>query len=277
MREHGRSLRSGSADRLSTTTGLQDPDLPTVKIYFPHSSAPDDAPEESRPTEAQVEQARAQGVRRLEAFLASDLARGQTPAWLDTAAFMLGVFHDFKLDHLGGRLEGLRAWQVSMFMSEQVPRSVVADAETVHQLADVFDAYIAWLGATGHEPAAAIARIRARIQRNRAGFEKKALDPAFFSPGKAFAMSALAAGVDMSDRAAVAAHQERYNREHARPGVAGRQRSGPRSIRVDPVAIKKKLEKPRRWFPLEGEALPEPTAPCPCGSGRAFRRCCMPR
>lgn len=37
------------------------------------------------------------------------------------------------------------------------------------------------------------------------------------------------------------------------------------------------LEPAGRWFPLAGEALPEPRNPCPCGSGRAYRKCCMKR
>jgi hypothetical protein len=32
-----------------------------------------------------------------------------------------------------------------------------------------------------------------------------------------------------------------------------------------------------RWVPAPGEAPPSAKAPCPCGSGRAYRRCCMPR
>lgn len=33
----------------------------------------------------------------------------------------------------------------------------------------------------------------------------------------------------------------------------------------------------RRWRPAEGEPVPPPTSPCPCGSGRRYKKCCKPR
>ncbi len=37
-----------------------------------------------------------------------------------------------------------------------------------------------------------------------------------------------------------------------------------------------KLSNPNRWAPADGEK-PDPPAPCPCGSGRRYRKCCMRR
>lgn len=34
---------------------------------------------------------------------------------------------------------------------------------------------------------------------------------------------------------------------------------------------------PHRWSPAPNEPHPEPTASCPCGSGRRYKKCCKPR
>jgi hypothetical protein len=34
---------------------------------------------------------------------------------------------------------------------------------------------------------------------------------------------------------------------------------------------------PNRWRPDPGERPPAPTDPCGCGSGRRYKKCCMPR
>ena len=277
VREHGRSLRSGIGDELTTSIELQASEPLAATIRFPHSHAPDDTRDEPLPPEAEIERARQQGVRRLEAFLESETAGTRTQEWREIAELMLMTFHDFKLDHLDGRLEGVRAWQVTVFLLEYLPRSVMARSDEVELTPDVLDAYFEWLGANGHEPELVMARVRARVERLREGFKAKALDPASFGPAKAFAMSAVAAGVDMNDPAALTAHQATFNREldQARPTVL--RRSRPRALKAGQVIANKKLEKPRRWFALEGEPMPAPAAACPCGSGRAFRRCCMPR
>jgi hypothetical protein len=47
--------------------------------------------------------------------------------------------------------------------------------------------------------------------------------------------------------------------------------------RVLPVRANRPAAQDRRWRPADGEPTPAPNDPCPCGSGRKFKKCCQPR
>ncbi len=277
VREHARELRAGSLSELATGVVLDMPTPIEAAIRFPHTQVPATDAELPPPSDAEVELGRARGERRIEAFLASPAAQAASVTWRENAPSVLGALHDYKLDHLDGRLEGLRPWQLSAFLLDFVPRNVEADRDMVEQAPDVLTAYLAWLGANGDEPARVMARVCAHVAGLCEAFVRKALDPASFSLGKAFVMSARAAGVDLADRAALAAYQAKWNAELPPAGAGADEHARSRLVHAEQVVVRRRLDKPRRWFPLEGEQLPEPQSPCPCGSGRAFRKCCMPR
>lgn len=43
----------------------------------------------------------------------------------------------------------------------------------------------------------------------------------------------------------------------------------------EPAAARERAH--HRWRPAPGERAPDATAPCPCGSGRRYEKCRMPR
>ncbi|MBX3274206.1 MAG: SEC-C domain-containing protein [Sandaracinaceae bacterium] len=65
---------------------------------------------------------------------------------------------------------------------------------------------------------------------------------------------------------------------------ASTSRSRPRSTRTSPRRARSRASLPPRgsarttgWRPAPGERAPDATAPCPCGSGRRYEKCRMPR
>ena len=276
VRQHARRLRDGGADDCLTCVSLECPERVEAVLWSPHSRVRPDV--QGRRPRSRVGSGRehAQADQWLVAFHESDNVRRRAQAWRGTAVYMISMLHDFRLDVLRVRLEGLRVWQLSEFVLDFVPRDVLADADMVRDTPEVIDAYLQWLGEAGHEDALKMARMRTLARRWRRTFARKALDPEAFSPAKTFALSAQAAGVDLEDFAAVAAHHERFERVSELALGFIQPRNVPRAVRVHPVATKSKPGKPRRRFVFEREPLPGPELTCPCGSGRAFGRCCMP-
>lgn len=219
VRQHPRHLRVYKADERLHSISLQDPWRMEATIRYPHPHAPVDAGAWRHFTDTGRDRSRREADRWLDAFLESPPARRHTDTWRGNAAYMISSFQGFRLNGLDGRLRGLRAWHVTEFLLIDVPGNVLADAVMVRQTPEIFDAYLEWLGEMGHEPAPLTARIRSLVGRTREAFAQKALDPASFSPGKTFLLSAQAEGVDLDDLAAVVAYGERYDRrsQEARP------------------------------------------------------------
>lgn len=245
-------------------------------VWFPHTLAPGPAADREPLTEREIEQLRVQGDRRIEAFLGSAAISRRSLAWREDARHLLDALHEFKFGRLDGRLGGLRAWQVARFVLEHAPRSLVIQGSVLRHARGILDAYLAWLGKTGHEPEAEMRLARQRVKRHGESFLRRARDPASFGPAKALAMTLLESGVDLDDPDAVAACVAELNAARgsgpkdlaqAFATPPGARDAAPRDAR--PVS--------RRWTPPEGSVAPDAFDPCPCGSGRRYGKCCMRR
>jgi uncharacterized protein YchJ len=81
---------------------------------------------------------------------------------------------------------------------------------------------------------------------------------------KRFVRAMQAEGVDPSDRRAADRFIARFNER----------------LQEDPSVLPEPGAAPRRrrlWVWTPGESVPDPKGPCPCGSGKRYRKCCMPR
>jgi hypothetical protein len=267
-----RTWRSGT-DPGPLTVPVKGPEPMEVSVRLPG------------PDPGLTEEARAQVGREVDALIerfATNRAGPDRPAdWDADARFIAGALLDFKLDYVDGRMSGLAAGIIEDFLLDYFPRKVGAEALTVSRAPEILDAFLAWLAETGVEPAARMDRARRRLDRVRDEFLELASDPAQFGPAKQIIMAMQKAGVDINDPAAVSAFIEDYNR--SLPG--GKTRSRARATRRPPPSPKPAPgEPPRpgaddhaRWLPAPDEAPPVPDAPCPCGSGKRYKRCCMPR
>jgi hypothetical protein len=194
----------------------------------------------------------------VEAFTDSALHRGLADDVVSTASSLLETLGQFAAG-TGGAWFDDRVWV--RFLEDYAPRELLLDEQDVALFPRALRAVAGWLEEAGHgDPR----RLRAALERALPVFRKRSQDPRLFSPVKVTFEKMRAAGIDLSDEAAV----ERFIAEKK----AEQRSSGPSSLGAADV--------PRvshRWRPAEGEAPPAPTEPCGCGSGRRYKKCCMPR
>jgi len=85
-------------------------------------------------------------------------------------------------------------------------------------------------------------------------------DPRYWGMAKSFMMSGKQAGYDMATEKGIATYMEDYNR-----GLMGDAKSAPE--------LEGRAREPRRREAGTG-GEPFRNAPCPCGSGRKYKKCC---
>lgn len=143
---------------------------------------------------------------------------------------------------------------VERFLTDRLPREIYLTEAQIEDTPQAFDRLAGWLEEMGHLDEAK--PLRLTIERAAPVFRKRARDPRFFSTAKALHVDLLAAGISPHDQPAVNAFLDARKAAPKEPAVA---RSS------------------SRWQPAPGEKAPAPTDPCGCGSGRRYKKCCMPR
>ncbi len=162
----------------------------------------------------------------------------------------------------GQDVERWGADDVQEYLLAFYPAKGVAPDEDLPLVPASLDAFFAWLAGTEGADAGGIAGVRDRIERCRDAFLRYASDPRRFSQSKTIVRAARADGVDLGDAKALDAFVKRFNRRLARdPSLLPS--SGP---------VQRKV-----WIWTPGEPAPDPKGECPCGSGKRYRKCCMPR
>ena len=150
---------------------------------------------------------------------------------------------------------------MAQFLLEHYPMQGMTTGAEVEELPRRSDAFLAWLSASGRGTAGRLAPARAVLVEQRTAFLAAARDERRYGPAKLLSAQMQAEGVDVGDKEAVAAFVERFNERLAKNPTLLPMIGGPR----------------RRWVWDSKGAPPDPKAPCPCGSGRRYRKCCMRR
>jgi hypothetical protein len=197
----------------------------------------------------------------LVAYRGAREAMGASPADVDSDGWAAEEMLEFK-QGIGPLLVDWTADDLSEFLLEYYPaRGLTTGAET-EALPRRFDSFLAWLASSGRGPKGRLSVARARLAECRAAFLAAARDETRFGPAKLVGARIQAEGIDPADEQAVRAFIGRFNERLAE----------------DPTLLPS-LGKPRakRWV-WDGKGVsPEPNGPCPCGSGRRYRKCCRPR
>jgi len=175
---------------------------------------------------------------------------------------------------VGGTPEQLTERDAEEFLIDHIPRKVSAEDELIEQGPEALGAFFNWLASRGtiRPEVAAAARKRVSAIRNR--FAVAARDPSRYGPAKRIFMQMKAEGVDVEDEVAVRDYVSRYNDRLTSSG-SSTLRSSAAVIDKTPRPGRPKLSP--RWIPAPGAVPPGKQSPCPCGSGRAYGKCCMPR
>jgi len=183
-------------------------------------------------------------------------ARSEADADVSAAEEMLA----FKQEK-GGSLLDWAAADVSEFLLEAYPLHGMVTGPELDELPRRFSSFLEWLAASGRAAPGRLAPARALLAEKRTAFLDRARDERRYGPAKLMAAQMQAEGVDIEDKAAVAAFVERFNERLAK----------------DPTLLPMLGGSPTRWVWDGQGAPPDPKAPCPCGSGRRYRKCCMRR
>jgi hypothetical protein len=167
----------------------------------------------------------------------------------------------FKAD-LGGGLVDWRPADIKVFLLDYYPASgALTEEEELRDLPGRFDALLGWLVETGRGARAPLEAARDRLAELEPRFLREATDPSRYGPAKSLVVGMQEAGVDPTDQDAVDDFVQEYNRR----------------LDEDPSPAAPPRRRPKAWV-WDGEsAAPDARAPCPCGSGRRYRKCCMPR
>jgi len=192
-------------------------------------------------------------------FVADQVRGGRSAEWLRGAQAVLDDLFGYKIDTAGELPIGWTAAQVDEYLLEYFPQMSGIPAEEAESVPEYLDAFFAWLGETGHEDPAVVRELRRRIARRRRAFVQSASGPAVAGSPRSLAQVIRQSGIDPSDETAMAAIVEEW---------AAR-------LQKEPIPRPAATEKRWQWTP--GTPLPGPAAPCPCGSGLRYRKCCMPR
>lgn len=186
------------------------------------------------------------------------------------------IFLRYKLFRCDGRLDHFTAGHALDFLLDYFPQKVTADEALIRRTPEVLSRFYDWLGSTGRIPAASAAKAGTEISAARGEFFEAAHDPSRFGMAKSIMTMMHERGVDTTDPVEVDRFIDEYNET-----LSARRGGGSRTAISDVTAtappVDELIRAARRWRPAPGQLPPGTNSPCPCGSRRKYKRCCMPR
>lgn len=196
----------------------------------------------------------------VQAFRDARAAEGAAVADIDADGWAAEEMLEFKQAR-GPSLVDWTAEDVSEFLLEHYPLHGLTVGADVEDLPRRFETFLDWLSASGRGTPGRLAVARASLAERRDTFLEAARDERRYGPAKLLSAQIRAEGVDVSDKAALGAAIARFNERLAK----------------DPTLLSMIGGRRHRWVWDGTGRPPEAGASCPCGSGRRYRKCCMPR
>ena len=237
--------------------------MPAGEVEVRLTAPPDDLPW------AWGEEEPFDGLRRLEnesvleAFLEARRTRGASEEEVGHARDVLDEALRFKASR-GEPGDRWTADEVEEYLLRHYPARGSAPDEDLERIPASLDAFLEWLGTLGTGRVVALRAARERLARCRERFLTDARDPRRFGPAKTLLRAMLREGVDPTDSRAVDAFMTEFNRR----------------VEKDPSLLPLPTDlspRGKTWVWTPDQPPPDPRGPCPCGSGRRYRKCCMPR
>ena len=257
---HGKDIAGETFTRASERIALEDlPGLPTVELTAPHPGCAWEERDEPLDSEVELDDAGldaelARGYKIAESFVLGQKSAGRDEAWLSAAAFCCDNLYQFKIDYADGRAAGWSAPLVEEYLLDYFPRKVSADEDLIAKTPEILTVFFDWAEQSGHVNGRTAEAIRKRIKSIRKRFDAAARDPGNFGMAKSLVMGMKEAGVDLAKQSEVNSYIKKRNTGLA---AGGQNRS--------------------RWVWSGEGSPPDPKAPCACGSGKRYKKCCMPR
>ena len=250
---HGNDIAGGTFKQASERIALEDlPGLPTVELAAPHPGRAWEQRDELFDGEAEIETELARGHEIAESFVLAQKRAGRDDDWLAAAAFCCDDLYQFKINYADGRAGAWTANLVEEYLLDYFPRKVSADEELIAKTPEVLTAFFEWAEQSSHVGSRTAGAIRKRIKSIRKRFDAAARDPGNFGMAKSLIIGMQDACVDITKQTEVDSFIQSRN-----TGIVAPTRS--------------------RWVWSGEGSPPDPKAPCPCGSGKRYKKRCMPR
>ena len=258
--KNGRLFEAPPEERIETRSRIV---MPSGEVEVRVTAPPDDLPW------AWGEEEPIDGLRRieseslLEGFLEARRACGAGEEEVDHVRSVVDEALRFKASR-GEAGDRWTADDAEEYLLRHYPLRGGAPDEELDLVPDGLDAFLEWLAAVGKGRAAELRAARSRIARCRDRFLTEASDPRRFGPAKTIARAMAREGVDPTNRRAVEAFLAAFNAR----------------VAEDPSLMPLPWDtRPRAkaWVRAPDQPPPDPRGPCPCGSGRRYRKCCLPR
>ena len=245
-----------------------------VRVTAPHPALPWDT-QKSQEDEGEEDALTAEITRIVGGFL--EAQPPQSDSWLGAAGFVCESFLRYKVDYADGALERFPAEDVREFLLDYFPRKLTVEEATIERTPEILLAFFAWLEHSGRLPQRSARAIARCIEENRQLFFRYARDESRFGMAKSFCTLMRREDVDITDREAVDRFMVGYNATLLAQRFA--ERAGTPKVAVDPQETGDRAPRPtrQRWTPAPGEPPPPADSPCPCGSGRRYKKCCLRR
>lgn len=170
---------------------------------------------------------------------------------------------EFGLDYLGAAVDDMTVGDVSEFVLEHIPRKVSVDAEAAARIVAELTLFWKFLDRVYQLPAAK--SIVEWLQEDGlvARLEAALSDTSNFGMAKSIVALGRRAGYDMTTQEGMAQFREVFNRRMLSAGAPA----------AAPVP-----RPPTQWLPTQTQRPQTQHVgrndPCPCGSGRKFKKCC---
>lgn len=190
-------------------------------------------------------------------FLDSVVAAELGDEVLEDAGFIVQSVLQYAWDYRGVGADELDKAALAEVLLELLPRKVTADRECFARIAPVTGAFLKWMESEGilGDTSDLIETVHSWAD----AIVANGMNPEYWGMGKSFMMRAKAEGVDIDDQAAVQKFMAEYNLR-LMAARAPERRKAPDF--TPPIPIVEQSPKIGR------------NEPCPCGSGRKYKKCC---
>lgn len=190
-------------------------------------------------------------------FMESEEAGKLNPELFEDAGFIIYNLLVYAWTYTNGSPEKLDEYTLEQVLLEVFPRKITAERDLFEKVAPVTEVFLRWLESEG-----ILANTFSLVETIRGWADTivaNGMNPQYWGMAKSFMMQARADGVDTQDEQAMQRYLAEYNLRRM-----GRKLSAQSDIRdlSPPMPIVEQSPKISR------------NAPCPCGSGRKYKKCC---
>ncbi len=195
-------------------------------------------------------------------FVKSSQFEALTETQRNEASEIIRFFAEYSFRYIGMAPANWNRGGLTECCVDVLPRKVTAELAFFEAMAPVLSAFFTFLAEKSLlKNARALAKTVAELHE---AIVAASQDRRYWGPAKTFMMAAQEAGVDLCDQKALDRFMVTYNLQHL-----ARQQEAPRMPAPPATSLLGPAVPIRRSEPKVGR-----NDPCPCGSGKKFKKCC---